>query len=75
MAVVGYLLYGNGVLDELSTNMIKTKGYPEAVKVLVLILVAVIPITKFPLQSVPNNMSIYRRTLIIDTVRHRSSPL
>ena len=50
MAVLGYLLYGNELLDEVSTNMIKTKGYPEAVKVLVLILVAVIPVTKFPLQ-------------------------
>ena len=74
MAVVGYLLYGNGVLDELSTNMIKTKGYPEAVKVLVLILVAVIPITKFPLQSVSNNRCRHYTTLTIATVLHQSSP-
>jgi solute carrier family 32 (vesicular inhibitory amino acid transporter) len=50
MAVIGYLLYGDGVLDEVSTNMIKTVGYPKAVKVLILILVAIVPITKFPLQ-------------------------
>ena len=50
MAVIGYLLYGDEVLGEVTTNMIKTKGYAEAVKDLVLILVAVVPITKFPLQ-------------------------
>ena len=50
MAVVGYLLYGDGILDEVTTNMIKTGGYARAVKVLVLVLVAVVPITKFPLQ-------------------------
>ena len=50
MAIVGYLLFGEGVLDELSTNLIKTEGYPEALKLLVLVLVAVFPLTKFPLQ-------------------------
>ena len=50
MAVVGYLLYGDNVLDEVTTNMIKTDGYAKAVKVLILVLVAVVPITKFPLQ-------------------------
>ena len=50
MATIGYLLYGNDLLDEVTTNMIKTPGYSQAVKILILILVAVIPITKFPLQ-------------------------
>ena len=50
MAAIGYLLYGNDLLDEVTTNMIKTPGYSKAAKILILILVAVIPITKFPLQ-------------------------
>ena len=50
MAVIGYLLYGEHLLDEVTTNMIKTAGYAKPVKVLILILVAVVPITKFPLQ-------------------------
>lgn len=54
MAVVGYLLYGDNVLDEVTTNMIKTEGYAKSVKILILILVAVVPVTKFPLQLVSN---------------------
>ena len=49
MAIVGYLLYGEGVLDELTTSMIRTAGYPRSIKILVLILIAIVPITKFPL--------------------------
>lgn len=37
-------------MDEVTTNMIKTPEYSKAVKILVLVLVAIIPITKFPLQ-------------------------
>lgn len=43
-------MYGSDLLDEVSTNMIKTPEYSRAVKVLILVLVTVIPITKFPLQ-------------------------
>ena len=43
-------MYGSDLLDEVTTNMIKTKGYSKAVKVVILILVAVVPLTKFPLQ-------------------------
>jgi vesicular inhibitory amino acid transporter len=50
MAAIGYLLYGSDLLDEVTTNMIKTVGYGKAVKVVILILVAVVPLTKFPLQ-------------------------
>lgn len=52
MAAIGYLMYGSDLLDEVTTNMIKTEGYSKAVKVVILILVAIIPLTKFPLQSV-----------------------
>ena len=50
MAIIGYLLYGEGLLDEVTTNMIKTEGYSRGVKIAVLVMVAVVPITKFPLQ-------------------------
>ena len=50
MGAIGYLLYGDRLLDEVSTNMIRTPGYAEAVKVTVLVMVAIVPITKFPLQ-------------------------
>lgn len=52
MAVVGYLLYGDGLKDELTKNMLGTAAYPGWLKVVVLVLVAVLPLTKFPLQCV-----------------------
>lgn len=50
MGVCGYLLYGQDARDELSTNMLRTPGYPYAVKIFVLVLIAIIPLTKFPIQ-------------------------
>lgn len=50
LAVIGYLLYGENTLDEITTNMIKTEGYSRALKIVILIAVAIVPITKFPLQ-------------------------
>ena len=43
-------MYGDQLLDEVTTNMIKTPGYSKAVKVAIMVLVSIIPITKFPLQ-------------------------
>ncbi|EMD00301.1 hypothetical protein BAUCODRAFT_63649 [Baudoinia panamericana UAMH 10762] len=50
MAVIGYLLYGNLTKDEITTNILTTDGYPQALSVLLLVLVAIVPLTKFPLK-------------------------
>lgn len=50
MSVIGYLMYGNATMDEISTNILKTEGYSEALKVVVLINITIIAITKFPLK-------------------------
>jgi solute carrier family 32 (vesicular inhibitory amino acid transporter) len=50
MAIIGYLMYGSRTKDEISTNLLTTEEYPEAVSVIVLILVAIVPLTKFPLK-------------------------
>ena len=50
MAIVGYLMYGQRTKDEISTNVLTIQGYPEALHVVVLILVAITPLTKFPLK-------------------------
>lgn len=52
MAVIGYLLYGAELKDELTKNMLGTEGYARSLKILILVLVAVLPLTKFPLQHV-----------------------
>ncbi|RMZ01391.1 hypothetical protein D0860_07634 [Hortaea werneckii] len=53
MAIVGYLMYGRKTKDEISTNVLTIQEYPEALHVIVLILVAIIPLTKFPLNCSP----------------------
>ena len=53
IAVVGYLLYGDSLLGEVTTNMLKTEGYSRALKVSILVFIAIVPLTKFPLFAAP----------------------
>ena len=50
MALVGYLMYGDETKDEISTNVLAMSEYPQAVRVTVLVLIAIVPLTKFPLK-------------------------
>ena len=53
IVVIGYLLYGDALLGEVTTNMLKTEGYSRPLKIAILVLIAVVPITKFPLFAAP----------------------
>ncbi|KAI7223681.1 vacuolar amino acid transporter-like protein 1 [Hortaea werneckii] len=55
MAVVGYLMYGSGVKDEITRNVLLTDpgAYPDAINVLIVVCVAIIPLTKVPLNARP----------------------
>lgn len=53
LAVAGYLMYGEGVRDEITSNLFLTKGYPRWLSVLVVIAIAIIPLTKIPLNQRP----------------------
>jgi vesicular inhibitory amino acid transporter len=50
MAVIGLLMFGDGVLDEITLNVLGTEGYPEILKVFMVIFIAIIPLTKTPLK-------------------------
>ena len=50
MAVVGLLMFGDELRDEVTSNIILTRGYPHAIAVCIVIFVAVIPLTKIPLK-------------------------
>lgn len=50
MAIIGYLMYGDETKDEISTNVLITSAYPHSIKYVVLVLIAIVPITKFPLK-------------------------
>ncbi|KZF21326.1 hypothetical protein L228DRAFT_170585 [Xylona heveae TC161] len=53
MAVAGLLMFGDLVLDEVTSNILMTKGYPQALSICIVLCIAIIPITKAPLNSRP----------------------
>lgn len=50
MAVAGLLMFGEKVRDEVTSNIFKTDGYPQSLSVLIVIFIAIIPLTKIPLK-------------------------
>ena len=50
MAVIGYTMFGNGVHDEVTSNIFLTGGYPKALSLAMITFIAVIPMTKLPLK-------------------------
>ncbi|KAF2474398.1 vacuolar amino acid transporter-like protein 1 [Lindgomyces ingoldianus] len=53
MACAGLLMFGDGVRDEITSNIFLTKGYPKALSVFIAICIAIIPLTKVPLNARP----------------------
>ncbi|KAF2811190.1 uncharacterized protein BDZ99DRAFT_570441 [Mytilinidion resinicola] len=53
MACVGILMFGDAVRDEITSNIFLTKGYPPALSVFIAICIAIIPLTKVPLNARP----------------------
>ncbi|KAK6950451.1 hypothetical protein Daesc_008779 [Daldinia eschscholtzii] len=53
VAVVGLLMFGDGVREEITGNILATTGYPDVLNVLLVIFIAIIPLTKIPLNSQP----------------------
>lgn len=64
MAVLGYLMFGDSVRDEVTTNLLKSTAYPHALNVLTVILISIIPITKIPLTNRPMTDTINKKFLI-----------
>ncbi|KAF3810664.1 Vacuolar amino acid transporter 1 [Colletotrichum gloeosporioides] len=52
-AVVGLLMYGDNVMDEITANILQTSGYPRALNFLLCMFIAIIPLTKIPLNARP----------------------
>ena len=50
MAVIGYLMFGDWTRDEITSNLVTTKGYPRFLSIVVVVLIAIIPLTKVPLR-------------------------
>lgn len=53
MAVLGYLMFGDHVRDEVTSNILRSTAYPQVLSAIVVVLIAIIPITKIPLSNRP----------------------
>lgn len=50
LAVAGLLMFGEKVRDEVTLNIFKTDGYPQSLSVLIGIFIAIIALTRIPLE-------------------------
>ncbi|KAH8669826.1 transmembrane amino acid transporter protein-domain-containing protein [Ilyonectria robusta] len=53
LAVIGVLMFGDGIREAITSNILKTSGYPDGLTVLMCVFIAIIPLTKIPLNSRP----------------------
>lgn len=52
-AVAGLLMFGDGIMDEITSNILNIDGYPKTLSILMSIFIAIIPLTKVPLNARP----------------------
>ncbi|KAK3077455.1 hypothetical protein LTS18_010210 [Coniosporium uncinatum] len=53
MAIPGYLMFGEGVMEEITSNIFLKDGYPKGLSVFIVVCIAIIPLTKVPLNARP----------------------
>lgn len=59
-AVAGLLMFGDNVRDEITSNIFQEKGYPQFLSIALCVFIAIIPLTKLPLNARP----------IVSTIEH-----
>ncbi|KIV91006.1 hypothetical protein PV10_05599 [Exophiala mesophila] len=64
MAVLGYLMFGEKTMDEVTGNILRSTAYPEALSLVLVILIAIIPITKIPLTNRPIQDTVNKKLYI-----------
>jgi len=52
-AAAGILMFGENVRDEITSNILMTTDYPRALTFLMCLFIAIIPLTKIPLNARP----------------------
>lgn len=53
LACAGILMFGDSVREEITSNIFITPGYPKALSVFIAICIAIVPLTKVPLNARP----------------------
>ncbi|KAK5090801.1 hypothetical protein LTR05_000978 [Lithohypha guttulata] len=64
MAILGYLMFGDIVRDEVTANILGSTKYPRVISVILVVLIAVIPVTKIPLSNRPIQDTVNKKFLI-----------
>ncbi|ESZ92289.1 hypothetical protein SBOR_7329 [Sclerotinia borealis F-4128] len=52
-ALAGILMFGDNVMDEVTANIIGNSSYPRSLSLMICIFIAIIPLTKIPLNARP----------------------
>jgi len=50
MAIIGWLMFGDIVRDEITANILTVADYPQSLSVGIIVFIAIIPLTKVPLK-------------------------
>ena len=50
MAVIGWLMFGDDIKDAVTSNILTEHAYPKAIRLFIIVCIAIIPITKTPLR-------------------------
>ncbi|KAL8824307.1 MAG: hypothetical protein Q9191_005142 [Dirinaria sp. TL-2023a] len=50
LGIIGLLMFGDRIRDEITFNILTTKGYPHALSVCIVVFIAIVPLTKVPLK-------------------------
>ncbi|KAI9847822.1 MAG: hypothetical protein M1837_001715 [Sclerophora amabilis] len=53
MSVAGLIMFGDGVREEITSNILLTTSYPKALSICMAVFIGIIPLTKAPLNSRP----------------------
>lgn len=50
MAIIGWLMFGDIVRDEVTANILTITSYPQSLSVCIVVFISIIPLTKVPLK-------------------------
>ncbi|OQD80741.1 hypothetical protein PENANT_c033G03188 [Penicillium antarcticum] len=53
MAIIGWLMFGDFVQDEITANILTVTNYPKVLSVCIIVFISIIPLTKVPLNARP----------------------
>lgn len=73
MAVVGYLMFGTGVSDEVTRDLARTPGLPHLLTVAAVLLVTINPMTKFALALRPVTVVLEKWAGVLEGVQLKDS--